>query len=210
MLNRAMAVLVCASLALLIACRSNSGPLGGAKQYFVAFSQCNNAEPYRAAQNALMTRLWAKYPDVKFVMADAGQDDNKQIAQIDTFIRQSPDLLIVAPNERAPLTAVMGRAVQAGIPVICLERDILQPNYTTFVGADNLEIGRKAGQFIVDFLTKKYGRPQGNIVQIKGLLGVEGEIKRNDGAREVFEKYPSIKIVHDAVADWIQAKAKDG
>jgi ribose transport system substrate-binding protein len=210
LLNRVALVLLSIQLVLAGACRSsNQGGGRVAKEYFVAFSQCNNAEPYRAAQNTLVKKLWAKYGDVKFVIADAGQDDNKQIAQIDTFIRQSPDLLIVAPNERAPLTAVMGRAVQAGIPVICLERDILQPNYTTFIGADNREIGRKAGQFIVDFLTRKYGRPQGDVVQIKGLLGVEGEIMRNKGAQEIFATHPEIKIVHEAVADWIQAKAKE-
>src|SRR5579859_2859740 len=110
MLKRVMAAVLCACLVTLAACRSSKpGAGGGKKQYFVAFSQCNNAEPYRAAQNALMTSLWAKDPDVKFVIADAAQDNNKQMSQIDTFIRQAPDLLIVAPNERAPLTAVMGR-----------------------------------------------------------------------------------------------------
>lgn len=207
MLKRSITVVLCGYIILLAGCRSPKP--AGEKQYFVVFSQCNNAEPYRAAQNALMTSLWSKYPEVKFVIADAGQDNNKQIAQIDTFIRQTPDLLIVAPNERAPLTAVMGRAVQAGIPVICLERDILQPNYTTFVGADNREIGAKAGQFIVDYLTRKYGKPEGKVVQIKGLLGVEPEILRNDGAHDVLVAHPEIKIVHEAVADWIQAKAKD-
>jgi ribose transport system substrate-binding protein len=209
MLKHAVAFILGAELIFLAACHISRPDSETKKHYFVAFSQCNNAEPYRAAQNALMTALWAKYPDVGFVIADAGQDDNKQTSQIDTFIRQKPDLLIVAPNERAPLTAVMGRAVQAGIPVICLERDILEPNYTTFIGADNRDIGRMAGQFIVDYLSKKYGRPRGNVVQIKGLLGVEAEIERNDGAHEVFAKYPDIKIVNDAVADWIQAKAKD-
>jgi ribose transport system substrate-binding protein len=210
MANRTVALLLGAQLILLTACHSaGPGSKSGSKQLFVAFSQCNNAEPYRAAQNALMTKLWAHYPDVKLVIADAGQDDNKQIAQIETFIRQKPDLLIVAPNERAPLTAVMGTAVQSGIPVICLERDILEPNYTTYISADNRDIGRMAGQFIVDYLSKKYGRPRGNVVQIKGLLGVEAEIARNDGAHDVFARYPDIKIVNDAVADWIQAKAKD-
>jgi ribose transport system substrate-binding protein len=205
--RRGLVMFVCA-MAFLTAC--SSGPPSGAKrQLFVAFSQCNNAEPYRAAQNALMTMLWAKDPEVKLVIADAQQDNNKQIAQIETFIRQKPGLLIVAPNERAPLTAVMGEAMQANIPVICLERDIIEPNYTTYIRADNRDIGREAGQFIVNYLTNKYGSPRGNIIQIKGLLGVEGEIERNDGAKEVLSKYPGIKIVNDAVADWIQAKAKD-
>ena len=179
------------------------------KQFVVAFSQANNAEPYRAAQNALMQKLWGEHADVRLVTSDAQQDNSRQVAQVETFIRQKPDLLIVAPNERAALTAVMALAMEAKIPVICLERDILQPNYTTYVHSDNAAIGRKAGQFIVDHLKKKYGAPKGNVVAMRGLLGVEGEINRDRGAREILEKYPEIKIVADPVADWIQAKAKD-
>ncbi len=182
---------------------------GGKGGKFVAFSQANNAEPYRAAQNALMSKLFAQYADVRLVIADAQQDNSKQVAQVETFIRQKPDLLIVAPNERAALTAVMGQAMSAAIPVICLERDILQPNYTTYVHSDNVAIGRLAGKFIVDHLTKKYGGPKGNVVALRGLLGVEGEINRDRGAREIMDRYPEIRMVADAVADWIQAKAKD-
>ena len=61
----------------------------------------------------------------------------------------------------------------------------------------------------MDHLTKKYGKPKGNIVAIRGLLGVEGEINRDRGAKEIFDQYPEIRMVADAVADWIQAKAKD-
>ena len=178
-------------------------------QRLVAFSQANNAEPYRAAQKALMEKLFAETPDVRLVVSDAQQDNSRQIAQIETFIHQRPAVLIVAPNERAPLTAVMGEAMQAGIPVICLERDILQPNYTTYIRIDNRAIGRMAGQFIVDQLTKKYGSPRGNVVILRGLLGVEAQINRDGGAREVLNKYPEIRIVADPVADWIQAKARD-
>src|SRR4051812_38665077 len=197
-------------IALAVACLLACGCGGSSKkQLVVAFSQANNAEPYRAAQNALMTKLWSDHPDVKLVISDAQQDNSRQVAQVETFIREKPDLLIVAPNERAALTAVMGQAMAAGIPVICLERDILQPNYTTYVHSDNVAIGRLAGQFIVDHLTKKYGTPKGNVVAMRGLLGVEGEINRDRGAREILAKYPEIKIVADPVADWIQAKAKD-
>src|SRR4051812_8868932 len=190
-----------------LACSCAGG--GGKKQFVVAFSQANNAEPYRAAQNALMQKLWEGRPDVRLVISDAQQDNSKQVAQVETFIRQKPALLIVAPNERAALTAVMGQAMEARIPTICLERDIMQPNYTTYVHSDNKAIGRQAGQFIVDTLKKKYGTAKGNVVAMRGLLGVEGEINRDAGAREVFANEPGIKIVADPVADWIQAKAKD-
>ena len=181
----------------------------GAKRFLVAFSQCNNAEPYRAAQNQLMEKLFEQKGDVQLVIADGQQDNSKQIAQIETFIRQKPDLLIVAPNERAPLTDVMGRAMAAGIPVICLERDITYPNYTTFVGADNRAIGKMAGQFIVDSLNHRYGKPQGKVVELRGLLGVEAEMDRYNGAHDVLNAYPGIRVVHEAVADWLQSNARE-
>src|ERR1035437_10169152 len=91
--------LVAAGLATALLISSCGG--GAKKQLVVAFSQANNAEPYRAAQNALMAKLFAQYPDVKLVISEAQQDNSKQVAQVETFIRQKPGLLIVAPNERA-------------------------------------------------------------------------------------------------------------
>ena len=196
----------CAALA--IFCAGCSSP-SESPQRLVAFSQANNAEPYRAAQKALMEKLFAGTSDVKLAVTDAQQDNSRQIAQIETFIRQKPAVLIVAPNERAALTEVMGSAMKAGIPVICLERDIMQPNYTTYIRMDNRAIGRKVGEFIVGHLTKKYGEPKGHVVILRGLLGVEAQINRDAGAREVLAQYPGITIVADPVADWIQAKAKD-
>jgi len=186
-----------------------TGGKDSGKKFVVVFSQCNNAEPYRAAQNDLMTKMWGEKGDVEFSIQDAQQDNNKQIEQIRTIISQKPDLLIVAPNERAPLTKVMGDAMAAGIPVICLERDIAEPNYTTYIKCDNRAIGKLAGEFIVEELKKKYGTPKGNIVQIKGLLGVQPETERREGAAEAFKPYPGIKIVHDCVANWVQKDAKD-
>jgi ribose transport system substrate-binding protein len=203
MTRRFLDMAVCAAALLAAGCG------GGKKQLVVAFSQANNAEPYRAAQNGLMTKLFAADPGIRLAISDAQQDNSRQVAQVETFIRQKPGLLIVAPNERAALTAVMGQAMEAGIPVICLERDILQPNYRTYIHSDNVAIGRLAGQFIVDQLRKKYGKPKGNVVAMRGLLGVEGEINRERGAKEILDRYPEIRIVADPVADWIQAKAKD-
>jgi len=196
--------LVLIGLLALTACRRSYH-----RQLVIAFSQANSAEPYRAMQKAMMTRLLASQPDIQLVVSDAQQDNNRQIAQVETFIRERPSVLIVAPNERAALTAVMGDAMEENIPVICLERDIVLPNYTTYVRSDNREIGRMVGKFIVDQLTKKYGKPEGNVVAMRGLLGVEGEINRSKGAEEILTQYPGIHVVAEPVANWIQAEAKD-
>ena len=192
-----------------------AGPLGcrrpatGRRTRVIAFSNANNAEPYRAAQLALLRKLVSQQPDLRLVVADAQQDSDRQIAQVDTFIRQRPDILIVAPNERSALTQAMGDAMEAHIPTICLERDIVQPNYTTYVRADNAEIGRMVGEFLVDALKHRNGSARGNVVFLRGLLGVEAEINRDHGAREVLSKYPDIHIIADPVANWNQSEGKD-
>jgi ribose transport system substrate-binding protein len=211
--TRPIAVAVLAAFAI-SGCKPQSQPAPGttaeaSPQHLVIFSQCNNAEPYRAAQNDVMQRLWAAEPDVKLVIMDAQQDSAKQISQIETSIRLAPSLLIVAPNERAPLTEVMGQAMAAGIPVICLERDIAQPNYTTWIRADNEAIGKLVGEFVVTQLKARYGEPRGRIVELAGLKGVEAEINRKAGADAVWKDYPKIEIVTEAVANWLQSTAKD-
>ncbi len=178
-------------------------------RHLVIFSQCNNAEPYRAAQNKLLRKLMAEHDDVELEILDAQQDNSRQISQIETAIRKKPGLLIVAPNERGPLTKIMGKAMEAGIPTICLERDIVEPNYTTYIQCDNRRIGRMAGEFILERLTEKYGEPKGKIVELKGLLGVEGEINRHAGAHDVLDKHPGITVVQDAVADWLQSRGRE-
>ncbi len=188
---------------------SNVPTPAAAKKYLVMFSQCNNAEPYRSAQNQTLQTQFAASGDVDLEITDAQQDNSKQISQIETAIRQKPDLLIVAPNERAPLTQIMKKAMDAGIPVICLERDIAEPNYTTYIRCDNHAIGKMAGEFIVKKLTESNGAAKGNVVEISGLKGVEGEQNRQAGADEVFAKYPDIKIIADPIANWLQSNAKD-
>jgi len=183
-------------------------PVSATPRPLVVFSQCNSAEPYRAAQNASFQRLWAQ-SNATFEILDAGQDNNRQVAQIDAAIARKPSLLIVAPNERIPLSAVMGRAMAAGIPVICLERDIENPaNYTTWIRSDNYTIGVLVGLYIVDFLKSKYGEPRGRIVDIRGLAGVEGEVAREAGAFDILKKFPKIVKVREAFAGWLQGPAQ--
>ena len=198
-------LLLLAAVGLVAGCASDPAP----PRYTVVFSQCNNSEPYRAAQNAEMKRLWAEQPDVRLVVMDAQQDSVRQIAQIETAIRMKPQLLIVAPNERAPLTEVMKRAMEAHIAVLCLERDIAEPYYTSWIRIDNRAIGRMLGQYVVDGLTQKYGEPRGTIVEIAGLKGVEAETNRRLGAHDVWDTYPKIKVAAEAVANWSQSLAKD-
>lgn len=174
-----------------------------AKKKVIAFSQCNSSEPYRTAQNKIMTKEIAKYTDCELVIQDAQQDNAKQIQQIENFILQGVDVLIVAPNEAAPITPAVKKAKDAGINVVCLERNLLEPVYDIFVGADNVKIGELAGQFIAE---KLHGVENPVVLEMKGLLGTKPQDERHDGAHKFIDPIPNVKVIEE-VANWIQGEA---
>src|SRR3982750_3299220 len=97
----------------------NGGNNGDKKQFVVGYSQSNNAEPYRAQLNLQLQYFIKQHPDMKLLpIADAKQSSATQVSQVQQFIQQKVDVLIVSPTEPAPLTAAVQQACQAKIPVI--------------------------------------------------------------------------------------------
>lgn len=153
--------------------------------------------------NSLMKEA-AKHPQLEIVYADAQQDNSKQVADVENFLRQRVDLLVISPNEAKPLTGIVRRVYEGGIPVVVLDRSIEGDTYTTFIGADNREIGRAAGEYAAQLLNGT-----GRVVEIKGLPGSTPAIDRSTGFREAIEKFSDIKIVADPVADWLRDKGRE-
>lgn len=152
--------------------------------------------------NAEVAEAAKGHPELEFVYADAQQDNAKQVADVENFLRQQVDLLIISPNEAKPLTPIVKRAFDAGIPVIVLDREIEGDTYTTFIGANNRDIGKTAGEFVATLLGGK-----GDIVEIKGLPGSTPARDRSEGFREAIAPFPDIKIIHDPVANWLREEA---
>jgi ribose transport system substrate-binding protein len=186
--------------ACLVACAA-CGHRSRAK-YLVGFSQCNLGEPWRVAMNAQVVERAKAYPDMDIVYADAQQDNAKQVADVENFLQQRIDLLMISPNEARPLTPIVERVFARGIPVIVIDRGIEGDSYTVFVGADNREIGRAAGRLIARLLDGS-----GSVVEIKGLPGSPPARDRSEGMHEAIAAFPGIKIVHDPVANWLRGEA---
>lgn len=173
-------------------------------KYLIGFSQCNNNEPWRKAMNDAASAEAAKYPEIELVFQDAEQKNDQQINQVHLLVRQGIDLLIISPNEAAPLTPIIEEVFKSGTPVIILDRATLSDAYTCFIGADNREIGKRAGEYAVKLLDGK-----GKIVEIQGLPGSPPAIDRSEGFHEAIANSPEIKIIHNPVADWLKSKAID-
>jgi ribose transport system substrate-binding protein len=179
------------------------GAGGGGGKFVVGYSQSNNAEPYRAQLNLQLQYFMKKYPDLRLLpIADAKQSSATQVSQVQQFIQQKVNVLIVSPTEPAPLTAAVEQACRAKIPVIILDRTVNTECYTSFIGGDNYEIGKKAGEAVVRALPNG-----GNVVELRGLLSNQPQIDRDKGFRDAIKANSKIKIIADREAKWLKDAA---
>jgi len=107
-------------------------------------SQCSLNEPWRVQMNADIKKAAEDHPELTVIYKDANSDTLKQRSQVEEYISAGVDLIIISPKEAAPLTPVVAEAYQSGIPVIVLDRRVLGDQYTCFIGADNVKIGKAA------------------------------------------------------------------
>ena len=123
-------------------------PEGGIEakdSYLIGMSQANQGEPWRQAMNDQIAAAAEAHPELEVVFADAAQDNAQQVADVENFLSQGIDLLIISPNEAAPLTDVVAAACAEGVPVIVLDRKVEGDQFTMWIGADNVQIGQQAG-----------------------------------------------------------------
>jgi ribose transport system substrate-binding protein len=191
----------------------NSGTGGGQRaattcqgpdgKYTIGMSQANVAEPYRQRMNDDIEQAASAIPQFTVHFADAAQDNAKQVEQVTNFLTQQIDLLIISPNEATPLTAVVKQAYDKGIPVLVLDRKVDGDAYTEFIGADNVDIGRQAGQYFANVLLPQGGK----IAELRGLAGSTPAKERADGFEQGITGH-NIQIVAAQDGDWLQDKGE--
>src|SRR5690242_1453900 len=142
-------VLYCA---LLFSCKRDQP---AEKRYRIAFSQCTGDDNWRKRMLADMKREMAFHPGIEFLYKDAKDNSKLQAQQVSELINEHIDLLIISPNEAQPLTGVVEDAFNKGIPVIVIDRTIASKLYTSFIGADNAEVGKMAGDYAASLLHGK-------------------------------------------------------
>jgi ribose transport system substrate-binding protein len=200
-----------AGTATLVASAAQAAPLvkecGKNGQYVVGFSQANNAEPYRQHVNDELTAAAKKVPQFTLQIADGAGNVNTQTSQMDNFITQKVDLILISPFEASPLTPVVARAVKAGIPVIELDRKTVGDagkDYTAFIGGDNFKIAEQAGKYVADKLL-----PQGGEVAVlEGLPSSTPAVERLNGFKAGVKDNAKIDVVAEQAADWLPDKAQ--
>ncbi|MEO7212985.1 substrate-binding domain-containing protein [Mucilaginibacter sp.] len=174
-----------------------------ASQYTIGFSQCIGSDLWRRNMLDEMKMELSLHPGANFVYADAGGNSNKQIEQVKAMLNDGVDILIISPNEAQPLTGVVEQAYNKGIPVIVIDRKTASALYTAYVGADNYQVGKLAGEYMYALLKGK-----GNVVEVMGLPGSSPAIERQRGFYEALNPYKDIHIVKRVYGDWLKENAE--
>lgn len=166
------------------------------KKYVIGVSQCS-MDSWREKLNSELRTAEYLNDSVEVRLASSNDDNLKQIAQINQFVDQGVDLLIVSPNQLNAISEALDRAYDRGIPVILVDRKTQSDKYTAFIGCDNYELGHLIGSYIAQQLG---GR--GRIAEIRGLEGSSPAMERHRGFVDAVRAYPGLSIVASEAGDW--------
>ena len=193
-------VLIVMSLAIVVLLGCNRGAnKNGEKRPVIGASMLSlQSEFVVNVKDAMEAR--AKEKNIALIVNDAQRTADKQVQQIETFISQKVDAIILNPCEVEASSPAIEKAKAAGIPIINVNSETAAAP-DGFVGSRDEEAGEIAMEQIAKLLNGK-----GNVVMIEGYMGQAAQIKRSAGAKTVLDKYPGIKILAQQTADWDRAK----
>lgn len=166
------------------------------RKYVIGVSQCSE-DTWRDKLNDEL-KMGEYLNDSLIVKLASSNDDNVlQNKQVNQFIDEGVDLLIVSPNQLTAISKSVERAYDKGIPVILYDRKTNSDKYTAFIGCDNYTIGKSMGTFIAQQLQGK-----GRIVEISGLEGSSPALERHRGFMDAIKPYPGLQVVASEGGNW--------
>ncbi|MEN4477010.1 ABC transporter substrate-binding protein [Mycolicibacterium cosmeticum] len=184
------------------------GPAGGGETITLGFAQVGAESGWRTA-NTESIKSAAKAAGIDLKFADANGEQEKQITAIRSFIQQGVNVIAFSPVVRTGWDAVLLEAKNANIPVILTDRAIDTQEkdvYKTFIGADFVEEGRRAGRWVADqYATTPHPV---NIVQLEGTTGADPAIDRNTGFKEGISANPNLHVVASQTGDFTRSGGK--
>ena len=166
------------------------------KKFVIGVSQCSE-DIWRDKLNDELKMGEYLNDSIIVKLASANDDNVLQNKQVNQFIDEGVDLLIVSPNQLSAISKSVERAYDKGIPVILYDRKTNSDKYTAFIGCDNYTIGKSMGTFIAQQLQGK-----GRIVEISGLEGSSPALERHRGFMDAIKPYPGLQVVASEEGNW--------
>ena len=168
-------------------------------------SQCLD-DAWRQKMNKEMQRELLVHPEMMLYTRVAHGSNELQCAQIDSFIAERVDLLIVSPNVAEEIKPAVTRAYRAGIPVIVADRRVTGDEWTAFIGGDNYKVGRLMAEWLSEQFTRHNSKPF-IVLEIRGLEGSTPATLRHLGMMEGIQEAQKPITVHSVDGFWLKADA---
>ena len=156
----------------------------------IAFAQDTMANDFRKAQVFEAKEHSKKYNNIDFVYSDAKGQTSLLIKQIEKFILDKVDVIIVGTNDAQAVVPIISKAYEQGIGVIILDRGIDGTNYSSFINSDNIKIGKIGAEYLAKKLNGK-----GEILLFEGLQKADVTHLRTKGFMDEISKYKDIKVI---------------
>ena len=169
----------------------------------IGFSQIINNDMWRKSMDHAMKVEASLHPEVKLTIYNADREVKKQIQDIEKMIEQDMDVIIIAPYESDSIVPVIEKANLKGIPVIIVDRKVNTSNYTAFLGADNIEVGRIAGKQIVSL-----SKGRANVVEIRSESVTSPGTERSLGFKQIIDQFPDIDRISIDADDFNSTNSK--
>lgn len=149
-------------------------------------------------------RAAAEEAGVRLTMVDGKNDPAVQQGQIETFITQGVDAIVIVPIQASTIGPILDATEDADIPLVSVNRIPDEPflsRLATYVGSDEVYAGTVQAQKIAELLGG-----EGDVVIMNGELGHPGMMGRTQGNKDVMAGFPGIEIVRENTAEWSRAK----
>lgn len=182
---------------------------GEKKGYVIGFSNSYNGNTYRQAMEGYLKQTaeeLKKSGDVKeLIIAESNQNNSTQIQQIQNFILQGVDAIIVDPGSGTALNGAIQEASDAGIPCVIIN-DGPVSSKADLCYQINFDTIAQMG-FLTDYVCKAIGG-RGSIIELRGTAGAEFDNIAHQGVLNVLKNYPDVKVVAEIYTDWTGSKAQ--
>lgn len=201
MLRKLSFIIPICYLLLLCSCNQNTK---NEKTISIGFSQSiSEDDSWRKSMDNTMTVEASLHPEIDLTIYNANGSTKKQIQDIEKLIENHVDVLIVAPYGSDSIVPVIEKAGKKGIPVIIVDRKVNTSNYTSFLGADNVEVGHIAGKYIVSM-----SKARATILEIKATTAISPSVERSLGFKQIVDQYPNIKKTSISAPDLASLNTK--
>lgn len=181
------------------------------KTYRIGVSQCAGGQWREKVNHEMLAAQHLYEEDVKVSIVCAYDDSELQIRQIDSMARSGIDLLVVAPNEAAPIADAIARVREKDIPVIFFDRKAETDDYTAFIGGNNVLVGQTVGTYALHLASHITGhRPL--ILEITATMATSPARERHEGFAKAMQARPDGQAGADyrfIYSDWTSDHAHD-